>query len=148
MASSVQSHDDPPDDAFRKANGLSLMFRTAANKVLPAVVVVKAGTSPACPRCGRHHAYHHGHDLEQSLNETVPSTHSLDVLGSGFVVDPSGIVLTNKHVATAGDRLVVQMADGKQFLVKAVKRTVNMTWRFCGSPRKNRLFQSALVTQR
>ena len=61
-----------------------------------------------------------------SSSQTTPwkaflLTHSLDVLGSGFVVDPSGTVLTNKHVATAGDRLVVQMADGKQFPVKAVK---------------------------
>ena len=92
----------------------------AARKVLPAVVVVKAGSSPACPRCGRHHAPHASMRSTQTSCARGPPR-SLDVLGSGFVVDPSGIVLTNKHVVTAGHRLVVQTADGKQFPVEEVK---------------------------
>lgn len=118
VASPVQGKSGQPQDEFLTAEGLSLMFRTAAKKVLPAVVVIKAGSSPACPRCGRHHAHH-------AENEDKPdqplATRSLDVLGSGFIVDPSGIVLTNKHVANAGQRLVVQTADGKQYPVKEVK---------------------------
>jgi serine protease Do len=46
---------------------------------------------------------------------------SLDLLGSGFVVNPSGIVLTNKHVVAGGHQLIVQTADGRQFSVEDVK---------------------------
>ncbi len=118
VASPVQGKSGQPQGELLTAEGLSLMFRTAAKKVLPSVVVIKAGSSPACPRCGRHHAHH-------AENEDEPdqplAARSLDVLGSGFIVDPSGIVLTNKHVANAGQRLVVQTADGKQYPVKEVK---------------------------
>ena len=44
----------------------------------------------------------------------------LDVLGSGFIVAPTGVVLTNKHVVKGAARLVVQSADGKQFPVQQV----------------------------
>ena len=44
----------------------------------------------------------------------------LDVLGSGFIVDPAGVVLTNMHVVKGAARLVVQTADGEQFSVKNV----------------------------
>jgi serine protease Do len=40
---------------------------------------------------------------------------SLAVLGSGFIVDASGLVVTNQHVVTSAHRLVVQLADGRQF---------------------------------
>ena len=46
---------------------------------------------------------------------------SLDVLGSGFIVAPTGIVLTNKHVVEGEKSLVVQTADGKQFPVVQVR---------------------------
>ena len=115
--------DPPPaaasvDPALAKAESLSQAFRNAAQKVLSAVVVIKAGTSPECPRCGR------AHDPED--DETSPSANegpqrSLDVLGSGFIVAPSGAVLTNKHVVHASRRLVVQTADGKQFPVKHIR---------------------------
>ena len=42
------------------------------------------------------------------------------VIGSGFIVDPSGIVLTNKHVVKGARKMVVQMADGRIFPVKKV----------------------------
>jgi hypothetical protein len=44
-----------PTDELRGAEGLSRAFRAAAQRVLPAVVVIKAGASPVCPRCGRAH---------------------------------------------------------------------------------------------
>ena len=121
-ASYAQAEDSKPSGKIPKAVGLSNMFRMAASRVLPAVVVVKSGSSPACPRCGRHHADRTEHEIESDPSRaTMGLTHSLDVLGSGFVVDPSGTILTNKHVATAGHRLVVQTADGKQFPVEEVK---------------------------
>ncbi len=118
----VPDQDDRPDGEIAKAESLSRMFRRAANKVLPAVVVIKAGSSPACPHCGRHHGHNSGHEFGPEWPfAPMAAEPSLDLLGSGFVVDPSGIVLTNKHVVAGGHRLVVQTADGEQFSVEDVK---------------------------
>jgi serine protease Do len=35
--------------------------------------------------------------------------------GSGFFVDPSGVVLTNYHVINGADQVVVHLADGRKF---------------------------------
>jgi serine protease Do len=36
--------------------------------------------------------------------------------GSGFLVDPKGVVVTNSHVVAGADQVVVETADGKKFL--------------------------------
>jgi serine protease Do len=108
----------PVDSELLKAEGLSKAFRAAAQRVLPAVVVIKAGASPVCPRCGR---AHETEEEDAELSADVAQQKSLHILGSGFIVAPTGIVLTNKHVVKASRRLVVQTADGKQFPVSQVK---------------------------
>lgn len=121
LAPSAQADQQPPtsvDPGLLKAEGLSKAFRAAAQKVLPAVVVIKAGASPECPRCGR---AHDEDDEGEGTSAKAGPSRSLDILGSGFIVAPQGIVLTNKHVVKDSHRLVVQTADGKQFPVKQVK---------------------------
>lgn len=105
------------DATLVKAETLSQAFRSAAQKVLSAVVVIKAGPTPECPRCGRAH----DPDEDDDAPANTGPQRSLDVLGSGFIVAPTGAVLTNKHVVHASRRLVVQTADGKQFPVKHVR---------------------------
>ena len=105
-------------DELRNAEGLSRAFRAAAQRVLPAVVVIKAGVSPVCPRCGR------AHDVDGNDGESTGDAghkKSLDVLGSGFIVASTGVILTNKHVVKGERGLVVQTADGKQFPVVQVR---------------------------
>lgn len=106
------------DPELLKAEGLSRAFRNAAQKVLPAVVVIKAGVSPICPDCGQ---AHEPEEEDAGAAGDAGQRRSLDILGSGFIVAPTGIVLTNKHVVSANRRLIVQTADGKQFLVNQVK---------------------------
>ena len=111
----AQKDARPTDTEVLKAEGLSRAFRRAAQSVLPAVVVIKAGPSPVCPRCGRaHEAYD---DESDEGNADAGRQRPLDVLGSGFIVAPTGVVLTNKHVVKDDPRLVVQTADGKQYPV-------------------------------
>ena len=40
--------------------------------------------------------------------------------GSGFIVDPKGIVLTNFHVVNGADSVVVQLHDGRKFTSKDI----------------------------
>jgi serine protease Do len=35
--------------------------------------------------------------------------------GSGFIIDPSGIIVTNNHVVDHADKIIVSLADGRQF---------------------------------
>ena len=41
-------------------------------------------------------------------------------LGSGFVIDPSGYVVTNNHVITQADEITVVLNDGRQFPAKVI----------------------------
>lgn len=106
-----------PTDELQRAEGLSRAFRAAARRVLPAVVVIKAGTSPVCPECGRAHAAEGDNKSPENANRPK----SFDVLGSGFIVAPTGIILTNKHVVKDAKDIVVQTPDGKQFPVVQVR---------------------------
>jgi len=40
--------------------------------------------------------------------------------GSGFVIDPSGLVLTNHHVVAGADRVTVTLSDGRAFRADVV----------------------------
>src|SRR6185437_1108252 len=44
-----------------------------------------------------------------------PTRERREALGSGFVVDRAGIVLTNNHVVAGADEVVVKLADNRRF---------------------------------
>src|SRR6202022_4487995 len=46
--------------------------------------------------------------------------HKTNSLGSGFIVDPSGIVVTNNHVIADADEINVIMNDGSKFKAELV----------------------------
>ncbi|MCC6124715.1 MAG: Do family serine endopeptidase [Pirellulales bacterium] len=41
--------------------------------------------------------------------------------GSGVIVDPSGVILTNNHVVAGNGKIVVRLQDGREFKAKSVK---------------------------
>jgi serine protease Do len=45
---------------------------------------------------------------------------TLRSLGSGFVVDKDGTILTNRHVVEGADKVVVSLADGKKYDAKVL----------------------------
>jgi Do/DeqQ family serine protease len=49
-----------------------------------------------------------------SLPQQLPSE-QLRGLGSGFIIDKSGLVLTNAHVVDKADRVTVRLKDGRNF---------------------------------
>jgi serine protease Do len=48
------------------------------------------------------------------LNNGAPHPHKMSSLGSGFVIDPSGIVITNNHVIGDANDVVVIFTDGRK----------------------------------
>lgn len=42
--------------------------------------------------------------------------------GSGFIIDPTGIIVTNNHVVEHADKIVVSLTDGRQLPAKVIGR--------------------------
>jgi serine protease Do len=42
--------------------------------------------------------------------------------GSGFIIDPSGVIVTNNHVVGHADRILVSLADGRQVSAELIGR--------------------------
>ncbi len=45
--------------------------------------------------------------------------------GSGVIIDPSGIILTNNHVVAGGGKITVKLHDGREFVASDVKTDPN-----------------------
>ena len=40
--------------------------------------------------------------------------------GSGFIIDPNGIILTNNHVVDGADEVTVHLTDKREFKAKVI----------------------------
>ena len=49
------------------------------------------------------------------FSQPVPEQRQVRGQGSGFIIDRSGIILTNAHVVSQADRVVVTLKDGREF---------------------------------
>lgn len=108
------------------AHSLSGAFRSASGKVLPSVVTIQSsarhsqsvGSSSGgqLPEELRNNPLFRRffEDLPQG-GSTLPQMPQRTGMGSGVIVDPSGIILTNHHVVKGADSLLVKLHDGRQF---------------------------------
>jgi serine protease Do len=133
----------PPAAAIQQANSLSQAFRDTSKKVLPAVVMIqteKDVTQQASPFGGEDQANpgnpFGGRSPFEDLFKQNPElrkffqpnayhpTAGHEVargLGSGVIIDESGIILTNNHVVAGGGKITVRLHDGREFLATEVK---------------------------
>ena len=51
-----------------------------------------------------------------------PIRRRLQSLGSGFIIDPSGLIVTNNHVVKDADQITVRTEDGEEYEAKVVGR--------------------------
>lgn len=51
----------------------------------------------------------------EGFPQQMPSEQQLRGLGSGFIIDKSGLVLTNAHVVDKADKVTVRLKDGRTF---------------------------------
>jgi len=117
--------------AIEQAQSLSRAFRAAAKQVLPTVVEVRTTIKPSEPTVDRQFRSENpfkGTPFEDFFGDDLPGFNFRGVpnvprpgLGSGVIIDPSGIVLTNNHVVADADEVTVQLGDGREFDVKEIK---------------------------
>ena len=105
------------------AKSLSGAFRGASEKVMPAVVTIqsfstkrKVAVQPGVPEEFR------DNPLFKRFFDNVPDSKSREPggsqrigMGSGVIIDPSGILLTNNHVVDGADKLLIKLHDGREF---------------------------------
>jgi serine protease Do len=95
-------------------------YREVVKQVLPAVVSIEAkprtSAAPAAlpPELRKR--------LEQFGGPQMPDMAPHRAFGSGFVVDPSGIILTNDHVVREAEELEVHFQDGRKFTTRDFKK--------------------------
>jgi serine protease Do len=86
------------------ARGAPESFADLAEKLTPAVVNI---SSAQRSRAGK------------ATGELAPLQRKFDQpavsLGSGFIIDPSGIVVTNNHVIDNADEITITLHDGREF---------------------------------
>jgi serine protease Do len=121
---------------FRRAwtpDDLSLAFRDVAGRVLPAVVWIETHATA-------HHETADTEDGEETPNPSeelfkrffgddprfkdfefpnVPQVPT-EGHGSGFIIDSSGIILTNAHVVEGADKVIVHLHDGSEVRAESV----------------------------
>lgn len=114
--------------AIQQAKGLSRAFRSAAKQVMPSVVKVTTTTKPKRVRGGpRMRNPFEGTPFEDLFRGDMPGPRSgmpnqpLPGLGSGVILETSGLVLTNNHVVEGADVVEVQLGDGRKFEVEEIK---------------------------
>ncbi|PCI43553.1 MAG: serine protease [Alphaproteobacteria bacterium] len=114
------------------AKGIPGSFADLAEKLLPAVVnvnttqTIKIGRRvvPKIPgmedffkRFDRDGGQEEGRNKN---GKERPRTRQRQSLGSGFIIDPSGIIITNNHVIDKADVVMIKMYDGREFEAKVI----------------------------
>ncbi|MEM9588610.1 MAG: Do family serine endopeptidase [Planctomycetota bacterium] len=122
--------------AIESANHLSTAFRTVANRLLPSVVAIenRPATKPRqemaqLPRQFGSNPFK-GTPLEDMFRDFerrgIPNTPRRGIpspsagIGSGVIIDSSGIILTNNHVVQGGGEVKVRTHDGREFIASEV----------------------------
>ncbi len=120
------------------AKQLSEAFHNAAQMVLPSVVTII--DSPVATQPGKEPAADDDKDEEEEnpfegtpfgdFFHNNPGFHFFrgptqprapTTMGSGIIIDPSGIILTNSHVVEGDGKITVRLPDGREFQGKEVK---------------------------
>jgi len=101
----------PPIDTIT-ATGLSAAFRAAAEHALPSVVRFHVFRRVGRSRLPRNHPEGADTVLQGGT-------------GSGFVMDTAGHIITNNHVVANADRVIITLADGRDWEAEVVGADAN-----------------------
>jgi serine protease Do len=101
-------------------------FADLAAKLLPSVVNISTSQTLKAPPQGAMPQLPPGSPLEDLFKNFLgPKSNTprhVTSLGSGFIIDPSGYIVTNNHVIEDSDQITVSLQDGTQMPAKVVGR--------------------------
>ncbi|MBM3525505.1 MAG: Do family serine endopeptidase [Alphaproteobacteria bacterium] len=98
---------------------LQLSFAPVVKRAMPAVVNIYTGRNVA-PRLLADPMF------RQFFGDQIPGRRVQNSLGSGVIVDPAGLIVTNHHVIRGADEIKVVLADRREFeatVLRADERT-------------------------
>lgn len=92
-------------------------FADLAERLSPAVVNISTSQVVEAPEQGERPQFPPGSPFEDLFRDFFdrdgqPGPRTQNSLGSGFVIDPEGYIVTNNHVIEEADEIVVNFADG------------------------------------
>jgi serine protease Do len=108
--------------------GFPQSFADLAEKVKPAVVNISTTTTVKIP--GNPFRQFFGPEEQEPFGDffhkffgNVPDRElKQQSLGSGFIIDKDGFIITNNHVVEGADEIKVKLADGREFKAKVTGR--------------------------
>ncbi|MCS6853095.1 MAG: Do family serine endopeptidase [Gemmataceae bacterium] len=103
-------------------------YRDVVKRVLPAVVSIETKVKPVSTKMRQPNRRRLPFDDLQIPEEfrrffqefDIPELPPQQGFGSGFVVDPKGVVLTNYHVVEGADQVEIHFMDGRKFVSKEI----------------------------
>lgn len=110
------------------ARGAPESFADLAAKLTPAVVNVATSQTLEAPSQNEMPQFPPGSPFEDLFKDFFDQqgergqARKVSSLGSGFIIDPSGIVVTNNHVIGKADEISVNLSDGTQLPAKVLGR--------------------------
>ena len=107
--------------------GFPKSFADLAEKVTPAVVNISTVSTVRVPGTPFKHFFGpdegpFGDFFHHFFGDVPDRAMKQQSLGSGFIIDKGGYIITNNHVVKGADEIKVKLADGREFKAKVVGR--------------------------
>lgn len=107
--------------------GFPQSFADLAEKAKPAVVNISTTTTVRIPGSPFRHFFGpeepFGDFFKRFFDEDIPDRElKQQSLGSGFIIDKDGYIITNNHVVEGAEEIKVKLADGREFKAKVIGR--------------------------
>ncbi len=101
-------------------------FRDVAKEVSPAVVAITARTAVKVPQVEFPYWFFEDRFGSRGPRQRAPRREERELWktagGTGFIIDKSGLILTNNHVVKEADEIDVMLLDEREFPAKVVGR--------------------------